>query len=162
MNKLSRTIHQGCSTTRQALSPSIRPAGDLGVNDRSFGRHLRAENRSPRTQETYGEAARQFAQFLADQGMPRDVAQIKREHIEAFVERLLETRKASTASNRYLGLQAFFKWAVEDGELRESPMERMPPPPKIEAHAAKCFPNLFLKEPSAALSHENRVTPMFR
>ena len=52
--------------------------GDLGVNIASFGRHLRAENLSPRTQETYTESARQFAQFLADQGMTQEVAHIHR------------------------------------------------------------------------------------
>jgi hypothetical protein len=30
--------------------------------------------------------------------------------------------------NRYRGLQAFFKWAVAEGELEASPMASMNPP----------------------------------
>jgi site-specific recombinase XerD len=70
----------------------------------------------------------QFARFLADSGMPTDVANIKREHVEAFIEHLLEHWKPATANNRYRGLQRFFSWLVQEGEIRESPMARMKPP----------------------------------
>ena len=43
-------------------------------------RHLRAENKSPRTIQSYEEAAEQFEAFLAQQGMPTAVAAIPREH----------------------------------------------------------------------------------
>jgi site-specific recombinase XerC len=36
--------------------------------------------------------------------------------------------KPLTALNRYRGLQAFFKWAVAEGELNASPMAGMNPP----------------------------------
>lgn len=109
-------------------SEVIRPAGDIGVNIASFGRHLRAENLSPRTQETYTEAARQLARFLAERGMPQDVAIMTREHIETFITNLLERWKPATANNRFRGLQSFFQWLVEEGEISESPMVRMKPP----------------------------------
>ena len=115
-----------------SVSP-IRATGDIGVNNASFGRHLRAENLSPRTQETYTEAVRQFAGFIATQGMPQDVMNIRREHLEAFIEHLLERWKPATANNRYRGLQSFFKWLAEEGEIRESPMARMKPPRVPEA-----------------------------
>ncbi|MDP6131680.1 MAG: phage integrase N-terminal SAM-like domain-containing protein, partial [Dehalococcoidia bacterium] len=68
----------------ETASPmAIIAGGDLAVNMASFCRHLRAENLSPRTQETYTEAVRQFARFVASQGMPQDVANIRREHVEA-------------------------------------------------------------------------------
>ena len=54
----------------QASPSAIISDDDLAVNMASFGRHLRAENLSPRTQETYTEAVRQFARFVAAQGMP--------------------------------------------------------------------------------------------
>jgi site-specific recombinase XerD len=60
--------------------------------------------------------------------MPTQVSQITREHVEAFVERLLETRAAATAATRYRDLQQFFKWLVEEGEIPRSPMSRMRPP----------------------------------
>ena len=112
----------------QVPSVSIKSTGDLAVNLASFALHLRAENLSPRTQETYTESVRQLARFLVDHGMPQDLANIHREHIEAFIAHLLERWKPSTASNRYRGCQAFFKWAVDEGEIKESPMSRMKPP----------------------------------
>ena len=40
--------------------------------------------------------------------------------MEAFVEHLLERRRPATANNRYQGLQAFFRWAVDEGdEIRQ-------------------------------------------
>ena len=123
----------GVPMVHQAASATITPTGDLDVNINSFRRHLRAENLSARTQETYTEAVRQFAAFLAIQGMPAEVAHIRREHIEAFVTHLLDTRKPATANNRYRGLQAFFKWLVDEGEIKDSPMARMKPPKVPEA-----------------------------
>lgn len=60
--------------------------------------------------------------------MPLAVAKIKREHIEGFVSELLEHRKPATAANRFRGLQQFFKWAIDEGEIKESPMAKMHPP----------------------------------
>jgi site-specific recombinase XerD len=108
---------------RQALSHA-----DIITNLASFIRHLRAENLSPRTQQTYSESLNQLAAYLKDQGMPQDVANIKREHVEAFISHLLATRKPNTAANRYRGLQSFFKWLVDEGEVKVSPMEKMKPP----------------------------------
>ncbi len=102
--------------------------GDLSRLITSFGRALRAANRSPRTEESYVESARQFETFLQARGMPTDVASITREHIETFIEHLLERWKPATAHNRYRGLQAFFKWAEDEGEVTHSPMAKMKPP----------------------------------
>ena len=113
---------------RQAPSGVIKSGGDLGVNIDSFGRHIRAENLSPQTFDAYVGATQQFHRYLMDQGMPQDVASIRREHVEAFVTYLLERWKPPTAHNRYRGVQAFFKWALSEGEVKESPMVHMRPP----------------------------------
>lgn len=60
--------------------------------------------------------------------MPQEVSYIRREHLESFIADLLARRKPATAINRCRGLQQFFKWAVEEGEIKESPMGRMKPP----------------------------------
>ena len=109
-------------------SPRIEPAGDIGVNLVSFARHLRAANLSPHTIQSYSESVLTLAAFLGDHVLPTDVAAIRREHLEAFVGDLLERWKPATASNRFRGCQAFFKWLVEEGEIAESPMARMRPP----------------------------------
>jgi site-specific recombinase XerD len=89
---------------------------------------LRAENLSPNTLKTYREAVDQLERFLVTQGMPTDVGRLTREHVEAFVASLLERWKPATASNRYRGLNRFFGWCVEEGEITDSPMGRMRPP----------------------------------
>jgi site-specific recombinase XerD len=109
-----------------AVTTSISDIRTLAV---SHARTLRAQNRSERTIQSYGEALGQFAVFCEDRGMPTDIGSITREHVEAFVEHLLAVHKPATASNRYKGLQSFFRWAAEDyGEIPRSPMERMKPP----------------------------------
>jgi integrase len=61
------------------------------------------------------------------------VAGIRLEDVEAFVSDLLARRSPGTARNRYRGVQAFFVWRVEEGEVRESPMVRVKPPKLPEA-----------------------------
>jgi hypothetical protein len=53
----------------------------------SFRRHLRAENKSPKTITSYTEAVRRLHDFLTANGMPLEVASITAEHIETFSTR---------------------------------------------------------------------------
>jgi site-specific recombinase XerD len=94
----------------------------------SFRRHLRAANLSPRTVRGYGDSCELFLRFLAEHGMPTSIDAITREHIESFIEDLLARWKPATANTRYRSLQQFFKWAVAEGEIAESPMRNMRPP----------------------------------
>lgn len=96
--------------------------------DVSFTRTLKAQNKSPATVAAYCSAVRQFVDFLEAQGMPTSVAHVNREHVESFMGHMVGTYKPATANNRYRGLLAFFKWAVGDGEITESPMKNMSPP----------------------------------
>ena len=68
----------------------ILPQTDIEANATSFRRHLRAENLSPKTTKTYGEAVDQLAGFLRERGMPGRLAHIRREHVESFIEHLRE------------------------------------------------------------------------
>ena len=99
----------------------------------SFLLALRAENCSKRTLETYQEALTQFVRFLAIKGMPTDPNKVTREYVEAFMADLLAKWKPATANNRYRGLQRYFKWLVEEGEIKVSPMVNMRPP-RIPEH----------------------------
>ena len=85
----------------QASTPPIVTAGDLGGNAASWARHLRASNLAPRTRQTYIEAVTGFARFLTANGMPTDIAHIRREHVEMWIEKLLAESKPATATNRY-------------------------------------------------------------
>ncbi len=120
-------------TMPRANRPASGPApvtsyGDLDVLAVSWQRALAAENKSPATIETYARSLRLFTEFVDAQGMPREVSAIRREHVEAFVADQLRRHAGSTANTRYRGLQAFFKWAVAEGEVPESPMGNMKPP----------------------------------
>jgi site-specific recombinase XerD len=102
--------------------------GDVRRLAASFEISLAARNLSPRTIKTYVEALRLFAAFLEAAGMPTRVATITREHVEAFITNELERVSATSCHIRYRGLQQFFRWAVEDGEITVSPMVHTHPP----------------------------------
>lgn len=108
----------------------VAPAG-LAIEPAraSYVRHLRAENKRPRTIETYLAALDTFRRYLGDQGMPSTVAAIRREHIEAWIVAMQDAgQRPASVSVRYRGLQSFWHWLVSEGEIRESPMARMRPP----------------------------------
>jgi site-specific recombinase XerD len=116
-------------------------ANDTGADDpdelmsllASWKRSLRAQRISPATISTYSIAVGQLRAFLLERGMPVTPRSIAREHVESFIEDLLARWKPATAHNRYRGCQAFFRWLVDEGEIRESPMARMKPPRLPEA-----------------------------
>ena len=118
------------SPTREAHSTAT---DDLSALATSWRRSLAARRVSPATIDTYTTAVAQLAAFVHEHGMPERAATIKREHVEAFILDVLERRAPATAHNRFRGCQAFFRWVVEEGEVRTSPMERMKPPRLPEA-----------------------------
>ena len=77
-------------TRRQTMPAS----GDsLDALRASFRRSMLAENKSPRTVQGYADAVRLLDAYLADQGMPRTLSAIHREHVEAFIGDLLGRSK---------------------------------------------------------------------
>jgi site-specific recombinase XerD len=93
---------------------------------RSFERHLRAENKSDRTIETYLEAVRLLQAYLARRDV--DLAEADRAQIEAFLADLLARWKPATAANRYRSLKVFYAWLEDEGEIAADPMAKMKPP----------------------------------
>jgi site-specific recombinase XerD len=110
------------ATRRNPALPTVTEMAE------DFELSLRATNKSPATVKTYCAAVHQLAAFLSANGMPTEVANISREHIEAFLVDLLERRSPSTAKTRHGGLHVFFKWLVDDGEIASSPMTNVSPP----------------------------------
>jgi site-specific recombinase XerD len=107
---------------------------DLRALAPSFKRTLLAENKSPRTIHIYTAAVDRFIAFLLETSMPIEADKIAREHVEAFVASLVETRAANTATTYYRSLRVFFQWLVDEGEIPDTPMARMKPPkvPEVE------------------------------
>ncbi|MEA2653120.1 MAG: hypothetical protein QOI37_347, partial [Chloroflexota bacterium] len=102
--------------------------GDLAFHARGFELSLGSANKRPNTIKSYLEAVAQLDAFLASKGMPRDVENIRREHVETFQKDQLERLKPASAANRYRSLQQFFKWLLEEGQIPASPMAKMKPP----------------------------------
>lgn len=94
----------------------------------SWRRHLRAANKSPKTIKSNQAAATQLRAFLAETGGPGDPSAIRRSHVEEFIAELIDRTSPSTAATRYRGLQQFFKWLEEEGEIEATPLTRMRPP----------------------------------
>jgi len=90
--------------------------------------HLEAANLSPWTIRAYTDDGALFARFLAANGMPRRVASIGRQHVEAFIASELRRTAPSSAATRYRSLQQFFSWLADEGEITASPMTRMRAP----------------------------------
>jgi hypothetical protein len=64
------------TTPTSAQEDTARP--DIEANAQSFGRHLRAGNKTPATIHSYLDAVARFDAFLADRGMPRAVGSVRR------------------------------------------------------------------------------------
>lgn len=109
----------------QATAVSV---GNLGILGDDYRRSLRAANKSPKTVKTYMEAVNGLDAYLGRQGMPRSVAAIRREHVESYILDLMERWTPATANNRFRGLQQFFRWCIEEGEITKSPMANMDKP----------------------------------
>jgi site-specific recombinase XerD len=109
-------------------SEKFAPPDSVEALALSFKRSLLAANKAPRTIESYIEAVRLLGAFLVETGMPTQVGNVRREHIEAFIADSLERFKPATAAKKYRSVQQFFKWLAEEGEIVESPMKNMKPP----------------------------------
>lgn len=97
---------------------------------RSFLLSLQSENKSPRTLETYGDTARQFAAWLEGEGVGElEPPEITRQHVEAWLSSLYARGNSpGTVSVRFRSLQQFFGWLVEEDEIDLSPMVKMKRP----------------------------------
>ncbi|MDA0257041.1 MAG: tyrosine-type recombinase/integrase [Chloroflexi bacterium] len=120
------------TVTRLPAGPAAPPnpanLDDLDLLMEGWELALTAQNKSVKTVQTYLEGVSRFSAFLREAGMPREVANIRREHVETWMVELLREFRPATVSNRYRSLQQFFKFSIEEGELAESPMRNMRAP----------------------------------
>jgi site-specific recombinase XerC len=96
---------------------------------------LDAQRKSPRTIDSYLAAVDALSNFLSRAGMPTVIANIRREHVEAFVSARLRERtvrgslrSVNSVGIEYRSLRVFFNYAVDEGEIRTSPMAKMHAP----------------------------------
>jgi hypothetical protein len=85
----------------------------------SLDGRLQAENNAPRTIAGGTEAVRLLSAFLAERGMPGDLADLTREHIEEFIADILTRCTSSMANVRFGAPQHLVKQhAVERADTR--------------------------------------------
>ena len=115
-------------------SPALPSRDDIETMLASYLRHIQAANYSPKTVTTYRDSVRPLIEFLREEDLPLDVAEIERTHLEAFIADQLERCAPATASIRYRAIQSFFKFLVEERVIDESPMRnmRLPRIPEVE------------------------------
>ena len=53
---------------------------------------------------------------------------VGRKQVESFQAWMIESRSTSTALNKHKALQQFFRWLVEEGEIKETPMAHVRQP----------------------------------
>ncbi len=91
--------------------------------------HLKSEGRAERTISTYLRALDRLDAYLAEQGMPRELRAIRREHLESFMVALRERGNApATISILFRALRVFWTWLVDEDEISRNPMEKMKAP----------------------------------
>jgi site-specific recombinase XerD len=91
---------------------------------RSFTRSLRNARRSPRTIQSYDEAARLLAAFRPG----KDLDAMTRDDLESFMEDQIQRHKPTTAAVRYRALRRLYNWMVDEEIIDASPMRKMNAP----------------------------------
>lgn len=102
-------------------------AGPNTGNDlllRSFARSLRARNRSPRTVQSYVEAA----ELLASHGGGRELTALTRADVEDFLTDQLARHRPTSVAVRFRSLQQLYRWMVDEELVDSSPIAGLRPP----------------------------------
>lgn len=124
------------------MTTATRIGFELDAAIESYRRNRRTVLSAQTLDRMYVPRLRQFASWMAAQGMPTDVAAVRREHIEAYIEwlqhnapggrRVDEGHASATVSIVFRTLRTFWRWLVDEEEIRRSPMERMKQPRVVE------------------------------
>ena len=120
------------ATTRAPTAPAVTETGlETNIADilDDYRLSLHAAGKSASTREVYTLSLRYLDGFLEAHGMPRTLAGIRREHIEAWLGDLRDQGRApATVSVYHRSLQPFWRWAIEEGFVAESPLRHVARP----------------------------------
>jgi site-specific recombinase XerD len=115
---------------------------------RMWERSLRTRNRAENTIKTYTKSALELGEFLlalpgsyavafpeevgthqySPPGLPKSWSEVKRQHLEAYIEATMRRTSAATASVRYRAIQQLVRWLLKEEVIDRSPMLNMEPP----------------------------------
>jgi site-specific recombinase XerD len=98
---------------------------------------VRASGRSEKTARVYRQSLEALERFRAARNMP-PLEALTAEHLREFLLHLFDKGNApSSVRTRYSALRALYGWLLTEGEVRESPMARIPAPKapeKLQPH----------------------------
>lgn len=94
---------------------------------------LRAEGKSPRTIEGYGDTLDLFERWLVEHDRPITVDGVTRDDVRSYLAEIRSRNKPSTVQTRYKGLRVFFGWLVAEAEIDTNPMDnvKVEQPPEV-------------------------------
>jgi site-specific recombinase XerD len=127
MARTTRSLHSSAPN----YSGREGPGPGLAALLSSFRLALRAEGLSEKTYGIYADAVRRLDTFRLDRGMP-PVPAMSTEHVREFLGGMQDRNAPSTVNQRYRSLGRFYKWLLDEGEIRENPMVRIKPPKVAE------------------------------
>jgi site-specific recombinase XerD len=108
------------------VTPAYAPDDLSGLRE-SFALHLEA-TRAEKTTRIYLDALDHLIAHLDAHGMPTGARAVRREHVESYLAARRDRVAPSTLSLEYRALQQFFRWAVDEDEIDDSPMRKMKAP----------------------------------
>lgn len=115
-------------TARRTQLDRFDPASPIRKHAAWYLQSLRALGLSEATITVYLSALNEFDKFAAANGMPRDLAAIDHEHVQAFMLDQLTRLSRASAAARHGGLRSFFAWAVSNDVIEASPIAKMKAP----------------------------------
>lgn len=98
--------------------------GEWGSLGNEWRRSLEADNKAPKTIETYLYAVRRLGEWADVQEDPTEPTTIATRDIREYIAQLIERSSAGNAKNHYRSLCTFFRWLVDEEERDSSPMDR--------------------------------------
>jgi len=111
MSSTDERVRNVSGTLTQRFSACLRTVtnpSDIALLVRSFELSLRATNKSPKTVKSYTDTVRGLCMFLVINGMPIDVRNLTREHVETYMACQVASHRPKTAQIRFGDLQQFF------------------------------------------------------
>ncbi|MGB5811539.1 MAG: tyrosine recombinase XerC [Polyangiales bacterium] len=98
------------------------PTDPLDSQIQAFTQYLADERRSsPRTVETYERDLRSFREFIREEGLPLDAAQLDIVALRGFLSSLFRANKASTLSKKVSAIRSFYRFLLKRDLVTKNP-----------------------------------------
>jgi site-specific recombinase XerD len=90
---------------------------------------IKAKALSENTERGYLYTARRWAEWLDEQGLDLEPADVKAHHVDDFIVDIIEATSAANGAHHYRNLRVYFGWLVKRKEIKTgNPMDETDPP----------------------------------